>query len=123
MLQHPPRQVTADGFEHVVGDAHLGELGDDRVPQIVKPQTAEAGAIPQGAPGTPQLRTTAPERSRAARPSNSRSAKTFDASRDFRVELRGKAWLRKEPLHRIFDFQCQRCRLLSNVAFDVRLGL
>ena len=33
----------------------------------------------------------------------------------------GKAWLRKEPLHRIFDFQCRRCRLLSNVAFDVRL--
>jgi predicted nucleic acid-binding Zn ribbon protein len=31
------------------------------------------------------------------------------------------AWLRKEPLHRIFDFQCRRCRLLSNVAFDVRL--
>ena len=35
----------------------------------------------------------------------------------------GKAWLRKEPLHRIFDFQCQRCRLLSNVAFDVRLAV
>jgi predicted nucleic acid-binding Zn ribbon protein len=34
----------------------------------------------------------------------------------------GKAWLRKEPLHRIFDFQCQRCRLLSNVAFDVRVN-
>ena len=34
----------------------------------------------------------------------------------------GKTWLRKEPLHRLFDFQCQRCRLLSNVAFDVRLG-
>ena len=32
----------------------------------------------------------------------------------------GKSWLRKEPLHRIFDFQCQRCRLLSNVAFEVR---
>ena len=35
----------------------------------------------------------------------------------------GKPWLRKEPLHRIFDFQCQRCRLLSNVAFAVRLGV
>lgn len=33
----------------------------------------------------------------------------------------GKAWLREEPLHRIFDFQCRRCRLLSNVAFDVRV--
>jgi len=35
----------------------------------------------------------------------------------------GKAWLRKEPLHRLFDFQCRRCRLLSNVAFDVRLSV
>lgn len=35
----------------------------------------------------------------------------------------GKAWLRKEPLHRIFDYQCRRCRLLSNVAFDVRLAV
>jgi predicted nucleic acid-binding Zn ribbon protein len=33
----------------------------------------------------------------------------------------GRAWLRNQPLHRIFDFQCQRCRLMSNVAFDVRL--
>jgi predicted nucleic acid-binding Zn ribbon protein len=32
-----------------------------------------------------------------------------------------RAWLLKEPLHRIFDFQCRRCRLLSNVAFEVRL--
>lgn len=32
-----------------------------------------------------------------------------------------RKWLRPEPLHRIFDFQCRRCRLLSNVAFDVRL--
>ncbi|HMF87674.1 MAG TPA: DUF2310 family Zn-ribbon-containing protein [Gemmatimonadaceae bacterium] len=32
----------------------------------------------------------------------------------------GRAWLREEPLHLIFDFQCRRCRLLSNVAFDVR---
>jgi predicted nucleic acid-binding Zn ribbon protein len=34
----------------------------------------------------------------------------------------GKAWLRDTPLHRIFDFECRRCRLLSTVAFDVRLG-
>ena len=33
----------------------------------------------------------------------------------------GKPWLRNEPLHRMFDFQCERCRLLSNVAFDVRV--
>jgi predicted nucleic acid-binding Zn ribbon protein len=30
-----------------------------------------------------------------------------------------KAWLLAQRLHR-FDFQCERCRLLSNVAFDVR---
>jgi predicted nucleic acid-binding Zn ribbon protein len=35
----------------------------------------------------------------------------------------GKVWLRGEPLHRIFDFQCRRCRLLSNVAFDVRVAV
>jgi predicted nucleic acid-binding Zn ribbon protein len=33
----------------------------------------------------------------------------------------GRTWLRNEPLHGIFDFQCRRCRLLSNVAFNVRL--
>jgi hypothetical protein len=38
VLQHPGRQVAADRFEHVVGDAHLCELGNDRVPQIVDPQ-------------------------------------------------------------------------------------
>lgn len=43
------------------------------------------------------------------------------AERRRRCPSCGKAWLREEPLHRIFDFQCQRCRLLSNVAFDVRL--
>jgi predicted nucleic acid-binding Zn ribbon protein len=32
----------------------------------------------------------------------------------------GKTWLRQEPMHRIFDLQCRRCRLLSNVAFSVR---
>lgn len=44
------------------------------------------------------------------------------AERKRRCPSCGKAWLRDEPLHRIFDFQCRRCRLLSNVAFDVRLG-
>lgn len=44
------------------------------------------------------------------------------AERKRRCPSCGKTWLRDEPLHRIFDFQCRRCRLLSNVAFDVRLG-
>jgi hypothetical protein len=33
VLQHPARQVAADRFEHVIGDADLGELGNDGVPQ------------------------------------------------------------------------------------------
>ena len=36
----PERKVnvfTAMRFEHVIGHAHLGELGDHRVPQIVEP--------------------------------------------------------------------------------------
>jgi predicted nucleic acid-binding Zn ribbon protein len=32
----------------------------------------------------------------------------------------GRRWMLASPLHQIFDFQCNRCRLLSNVAFDVR---
>ena len=31
-----------------------------------------------------------------------------------------KSWALTTPLHRIFDFRCDPCRLLSNVAFDVR---
>ncbi len=29
-------------------------------------------------------------------------------------------WLLDEPWHTIFDFRCDRCRLVSNIAFDVR---
>lgn len=32
----------------------------------------------------------------------------------------GGAWLLEEPLHHLFDFRCDRCRLLSNIASDVR---
>jgi predicted nucleic acid-binding Zn ribbon protein len=45
------------------------------------------------------------------------------AERSRRCPSCAQAWLRKEPLHGIFDFQCRRCRLLSNVAFDVRLDM
>jgi hypothetical protein len=38
--------VAADRFENVVGDAHLGEFGDHRVPQVVEPQAVKACAIP-----------------------------------------------------------------------------
>ena len=29
-------------------------------------------------------------------------------------------WLLKEPLHKIFDFRCNKCRLLSNMAVSLR---
>jgi predicted nucleic acid-binding Zn ribbon protein len=32
----------------------------------------------------------------------------------------GRSWLLSQPLHGLFDFQCKRCRLLGNVAWDVR---
>jgi len=32
----------------------------------------------------------------------------------------GGDWLLDEPLHDIFDFKCDRCRLLSNIAFSIR---
>ena len=32
------------------------------------------------------------------------------------------AWLRAEPLHGMFDFQCEPCRLLGNIAFSLRPG-
>jgi len=31
VLQHAPRQMAADRFEHVIGDAHLRQLGYDGV--------------------------------------------------------------------------------------------
>lgn len=44
-----------------------------------------------------------------------------EAERKRKCPSCGRPWLRREPLHGIFDFECRRCRLLSNVAFDVRL--
>ncbi len=29
-------------------------------------------------------------------------------------------WFLNEPLHGIFDFKCDKCHLVSNVAWDVR---
>jgi predicted nucleic acid-binding Zn ribbon protein len=45
-----------------------------------------------------------------------------EAERKRRCPSCGRAWLRREALHRNFDFQCRRCRLVANVAFDVRLA-
>ncbi len=43
-----------------------------------------------------------------------------EAERKRRCPSCAGRWLRGDALHRIFDFQCRRCRLLSNVAFEVR---
>lgn len=32
----------------------------------------------------------------------------------------GGDWLLEEPFHRLFDFKCEKCKLLSNIAFGVR---
>ena len=32
----------------------------------------------------------------------------------------GGEWLLAEPLHRLFDFKCDKCHLLSNLAFSLR---
>lgn len=32
----------------------------------------------------------------------------------------GKQWLLVKPLHRIFDFKCDRCRIVSNIAWSAR---
>jgi predicted nucleic acid-binding Zn ribbon protein len=32
----------------------------------------------------------------------------------------GKKWLLSSPLHDLFDFKCDRCRLVSNIAWSVR---
>lgn len=49
-----------------------------------------------------------------------------DSARSHAAELRrkcpscGGAWLLKKPLHGKFDFKCDKCRLLSNIAWNVR---
>jgi predicted nucleic acid-binding Zn ribbon protein len=48
-------------------------------------------------------------------------ARSVEAERKRKCPSCGKAWLRGETLHGIFDCQCRGCRLLANVAFDVRL--
>jgi len=49
-----------------------------------------------------------------------------ESARSHTVELRrrcpncGGPWRLKEPLHGKFDFKCDKCRLLSNIAWSVR---
>ena len=51
VLQHPARQMTADGLEDVVRRAHLCQLGDNGVPQIVEPEAWQARRITERSPG------------------------------------------------------------------------
>ena len=50
---------------------------------------------------------------------HARSAKT---ERRRRCPSCGGEWLRADPLHGMFDFQCEPCRLLGNIAFSLRPG-
>jgi predicted nucleic acid-binding Zn ribbon protein len=94
----PETDALADRFANKWVRKHLRELA---AVGVARPKVTHLGADPE---------------SRAPCAQRSGGAQT-------QVPSRGKAWLRDEPLHRIFDFQCQRCCLLSNVAFDVRLGV
>jgi hypothetical protein len=51
VLQHPTCQMTADRFEHVIGDARLRQLGDDGVAQIMEPEPWQVRGFTQRAPG------------------------------------------------------------------------
>lgn len=47
-------------------------------------------------------------------------ARSFRQERARKCPSCGRRWLLDEPLHNIFDFKCDRCRLLSNIAWHVR---
>ena len=47
-------------------------------------------------------------------------ARSSRSERARRCPSCGRAWRLEQPLHRIFDFKCDRCRLVSNLAWDVR---
>ncbi|MCB1783562.1 MAG: DUF2310 family Zn-ribbon-containing protein [Alphaproteobacteria bacterium] len=48
------------------------------------------------------------------------SAKSYDAELLRNCPGCGGDWHQEQPLHDIFDFMCERCGLLSNIAFNVR---
>jgi len=43
--------MAADRFEDVIGDAHLGELRDQRAAQVVKPEAVQVCGVAQRSPG------------------------------------------------------------------------
>jgi predicted nucleic acid-binding Zn ribbon protein len=47
-------------------------------------------------------------------------ARGHSAEMERRCPKCGGAWRLKKPLHRIFDFKCDKCHLLSNIAWNIR---
>jgi predicted nucleic acid-binding Zn ribbon protein len=47
-------------------------------------------------------------------------ARSYRQERARKCPSCGRRWLLDKPLHDIFDFKCDSCRLLSNIAWDVR---
>jgi len=47
-------------------------------------------------------------------------ARSYRQERARKCPSCGGRWLLDQPLHRLFDFKCDRCWLLSNIAWDVR---
>lgn len=45
---------------------------------------------------------------------------TRNSEKERRCPECGGDWLLPKPLHQLFDFRCERCRLLSNVSWDAR---
>jgi hypothetical protein len=46
--------VAGDRFEYVIGHAHLGQLSDDRVAQIVEAQPVQACSVTKGCGNRPR---------------------------------------------------------------------
>ncbi len=51
---------------------------------------------------------------------NRANARSHSAEARRRCPSCGGAWLLKKPLHGKFDFRCDKCHLLSNIAWNIR---
>lgn len=47
VLEHPPRKVTGNGFDHMIRLSGFEQASDDRVRQIVEAEPANTGRVPQ----------------------------------------------------------------------------
>lgn len=48
---------------------------------------------------------------------------SLGAERRRKCPLCGRKWLLEEPLHKYIDFKCDRCRVISNIAWSARCHL